>query len=206
VDPHLRLSPEQAKQQRASKRAQRREWRQSHSARREAAMRLLSDFDAGEGIARVVEEIVHHQIGTGDAEVALALLGVEGVIESQATTELHRLARMGHPESRLRVAVALLMARAEVAYGKDRGDYRERDNVRAHFHQLVAHGYQIGTGELAQLAEPFGIDDLEPPAPTVWWCRSVDGETTPGDAQSGVESDKTVATEDVDGDADEADR
>jgi hypothetical protein len=186
VDSHLRLTPEQAKQQRAEKRAHRKAWRQSHTARREAAMRLLSEFDVHEGIARVVEENVHHQVGT-DAEVALALLGIEGVVEFQATTELHRLARTGHPESRLRVAVALCMARAEAAFSKEAGDHHERENVRSHFRQLVAHGYQIGAGELAQLASPFAIDSLEPPAPTVWRSCGFRDETTPVEADRRAE-------------------
>ncbi|MDB5114449.1 MAG: hypothetical protein JWL78_1519 [Chloroflexi bacterium] len=62
VDPHLRLSPDEAKQQRTEKRAQNKAWRQSHAGRREAAMRRLSDFDDGEGIARLVEEIVGGQV------------------------------------------------------------------------------------------------------------------------------------------------
>jgi hypothetical protein len=164
------VAPEQAKQERAAKRARKKDWRQSHAARREAAMRVLSDFDQDEGITRLVEEVVRDQVATRDvAGMALTLLGIEGVDEFDAAGEVHRLARTGHPSSRLRVAVAVVMARAEVAFAKEQGDQRERGNVRAHFRQLAAHGHQLSGGELGQLAEPFGIGSLEEPVPRQPW-------------------------------------
>jgi hypothetical protein len=70
------------------------------------------------------------------------------------------------------VAVALLMGRAETGFAKEQpggNAYRERENVRAHMRQLVGVGYDLSAGELAQLAEPFGIDGLDEPAPRRPW-------------------------------------
>jgi ParB family chromosome partitioning protein len=200
VEPHLRLAPEQAKQERAAKRARKKEWRQSHTARREAAMRVLSDFDQDEGTTRLVEEVVREHVGMREvAGMALTLLGIEGVDEFDAASEVHRLARTGHPCSRLRVAVAVVMGRAEVAFAKEHGDHRERENVRAHFRQLAAHGHQLSGGELGQLAEPFGIDSLEERAPLHPW-RSLSGATDQDDVD-GVAADDPCAEAEPDGSA-----
>lgn len=59
-------------------------------------------------------------------------------------------------EDHLRLAVAVLMARAEVAFAKENGDWRERKNVAAHFRQLVAHDYTPGDGETTHLTPSFG--------------------------------------------------
>jgi hypothetical protein len=123
--------------------------------------------------------------------LALALLGVEGIDELRARDELHRLAGTGYPCSPLRVAVALLMGRAEVAFAKERGDWRECENVRAHFRHLVAHGYQVGAGEVGQLASLFSIDSLDAPGLRAGWrsfsadaASDVDGDAVEGDPEA----------------------
>jgi hypothetical protein len=47
--------------------------------------------------------------------------------------------------------------------------YRERECVRAHMRQLAVHGHELGAGERTHLAEAFGIDGLEEPAPRRLW-------------------------------------
>jgi hypothetical protein len=67
-------------------------------------MRVLSDFDQDEGITRLVEEVVREQVAMRDvAGLVLTLLGIEGFDYFNAAGEVHRLARTGHPSSRLRV-------------------------------------------------------------------------------------------------------
>ena len=168
VDPHLRLSQEDARQQRTERRAQKKAWRQSHDGRRAAVGRVLTGLELDEGIGRLVEEIVGEGTGTTAAALALDMLGLGVIDEVEAPTILHRMARTGTSEARVRFAVALLMARAEVAFGKEHADWRERENVRAHFRHLTTHGYEIGAGELAHLSEPFGIDSLDAPPPRTW--------------------------------------
>jgi hypothetical protein len=91
------------------------------------------------------------------------------------------------------------MGRAEVAFAKEHGDHRERENVRAHFRQLAAHGHQLSGGELGQLAEPFGIDSLEERAPLHPW-RSLSGATDQDDVD-GVAADDPCAEAEPDGSA-----
>jgi hypothetical protein len=162
---------------------------------------VLSDFDQDEGIGRLVEEVVRDQMAMRDvAAMALTLLCIEGVDEFDAAGEVHGLARTGHPWSRLRVAVAVVMARAEVAFAKEHGDHRERENVRAHFRQLAAHGHQPSSGELGQLAEPFGIDSLEEPAPHQPW-RSLSAAADHDDADGVAAGDGPCAEADPEGSA-----
>jgi len=162
------LAPEEKKQQRAEKRAHKKEWRQSHAIRRDVAAQILADLDNAEAVARVTGELILDETHEAQAAVAAALLGQPELSDNQALAWLHAQVGTATPDQQLRIAVACLMARAETSFSKAQGDWRERDNVLAHFRMLDAHRYTLVEGERAHLVAGFSIHSLDEPLPRVW--------------------------------------
>ena len=192
VPGHLALSPEDVKQERAEKRAQKKAWRLSHSGRRHAAGALLASLSEGEAIARITEQLVLGEHQAAAALIAAELLGNGDVSDLDAPVWLAERLRNGDPAEQLRVAVACLMARAERAFANEHGDWKERDNVRAHLRQLTAHGYVLDAGEGAHLERTFQLETLEPVPAFAWRRAGVagdDGDDVDGGA-AGVEADE----------------
>lgn len=102
------------------------------------------------------------------AELAAALLGHPATDDDAALQWLDERWRAAAIDEQLGVAIAWLTARAELAMGKEHGDWHEHENVRAHFALLTAHGYEVGEGEQAHLERAFQLDGLDRPAPRRW--------------------------------------
>lgn len=63
----------------------------------------------------------------------------------------------GIPLLRLQMAVAVLMGRAEAPFARERGDWKECENVRAHFRHLVSHGDHLGARRRRRRGRPRAI-------------------------------------------------
>lgn len=168
--PEAFLRPsESVKQERAARRVQKKAWRESHDGRRAIATQLLGELDRDAAIARLAGEVFAPDAGDMRvAEMAAALLGHPVADDDAALQWLDERWRAAAVDEQLRVAVAWLTARAELAMGKEHGDWHEHENVRAHFALLSAHGYEVGEGEQAHLERAFQLDGLERPAPRRW--------------------------------------
>lgn len=157
--------PEEVKQERAARRAEKKAWRESHEGRRAFAAKLVASLDDDAAIARIAGEVFPADAAEERvAELAVALLGQPAADGEDALRHLDERWRAASAREQLRIAVAWLTARAEAAMAREQGDWRERDNVRAHVALLAALGYEVGEGERAHLERGFQIHDLERPS------------------------------------------
>lgn len=144
VPKELLRAPEAVKEERAERRRQKKAWRESHTTRRAFARQLLGELDQDAAIARLAGELFPADGGEARvAAIAAALLG-HPCDEDAASLWLDERWRAAAPAEQLRIAVAWLTARAEVAMTKEHGDWREHENVRAHFALLSSRGYPTG--------------------------------------------------------------
>lgn len=205
VPTELLRAPEAVKEERAERRRQKKAWRESHTSRRAFAGRLLAELDDAGAMTRLAGEVFPADGGEARvAEVAAALLG-HPCDEDAASLWLDERWRAAAPGDQLRIAMAWLTARAEVAMTKEHGDWREHENVRAHFALLNSRGYAMGDGEVAHLERAFQLDNLERPAlrasrrhpwigdPTAE--ESEEGDHTAGPGDGGLECEVEVEAE-----------
>lgn len=188
-------APEDVKQERAARRAQKKAWRESHAPRRAVLTQALSSLSAGAAMCRVAGAVFAPD--AVDDEVALLACELLGEAVADGDAALCRLDaqfRSGEPIEQVRVALAWLTARAELATAKEHGDWREHENVRAHFALLRSVGDEPNDGERAQLERAFSISGLDRPQVPVrprWVAGEPEGDDEAGEPtaeEGGAES------------------
>jgi ParB/RepB/Spo0J family partition protein len=190
-------------QKAAQTRQHRKDWAATHTSRNitvTAVVQSLSDDEAKGRVARhVLEEGI---VSDGEWAMAARLLGIA---ELNPTAELEKVVRALAEESgekALRVALAVLTARAEHDFqkkdglGYHGGDAGDRRNVREHFRLLQRHGHVLKDAEVNHLDRYCGLRGF---------TAGDAGELLPAD-QNEEETDGVLGDDDIDGlDHDQAD-
>jgi ParB/RepB/Spo0J family partition protein len=178
--------PEDVKLERAARRVQKKAWRESHEPRRQALAQHLQPLDHDTATARLAGAIfAPDDMNADTALLATELLGDRLGDGDAALRTLDALFSSGDASRQVRVAVAWLAARAELAMAKEHGDWREHENVRAHFALLIALGYEPNDGERAHLERAFSLTALERPEilpERRWDTESATDEADEGEA------------------------
>lgn len=141
----------------------RKAWRETHAPRSAAITRVVTDLDLDEAMARVAWHVLQDRGHWDHAYLGAArlLVGSDAVPAGRGAAEklvLQRARQSG--QAALRVAVAVLTARAEDAFQQPRGVYDERLNVRDHFRLLTAHEYALKEAELDHLRDEYSVNSL----------------------------------------------
>ncbi|HXA27635.1 MAG TPA: ParB N-terminal domain-containing protein [Candidatus Angelobacter sp.] len=132
----------------------RKAWRETHGPRSAAITGIVADLNLDEAMGRVASHVLQEHGFSSDAYVAAARLlvgsdAVPGSIRDAKGLVLERARQSG--EAAVRVALAVLTARAEHAFQEPRGVHDERLNVQDHFGLLARHEYPVKDAEIDHL-------------------------------------------------------
>jgi ParB/RepB/Spo0J family partition protein len=136
----------------------------THVARNVAITALIQTLPLDEAMGRAAQHILGEELPSREVSVTAArLLGVADLEPATDPTKLIFGMAAESGERALRVAIAVLTARAEKRFQNKEGlgyradEHGDRRNVREHFRLLQRHGYVLQSPEVAHLDRYCGV-------------------------------------------------